>query len=109
MPNFWFSHSQAQIMRGSRVGTGGPPPFLENTDVGFLINTGPDPMENHKATFQFWATIGPPAKRWWADDGPLLVVFRSSPLKTLSDLDPSDITFWVRACKLYFIFLEQQC
>ena len=33
-------------MRGSREGTGGPD--LENhNDIGFLSNTGPDPLKNH--------------------------------------------------------------
>ena len=36
-------------MRGSRDGTGGPD--LENhKNIGFLSNTGPDPLKNHKAT-----------------------------------------------------------
>ena len=50
----------------------------------------------------------PPAKRhikafrWWADNGPLIVVFETSlPLsikKELCQSIPSDRTFWIRAC-----------
>ena len=32
-------------------GAGTPPPHLENhKGIGFLSNTSPDPLENHKAT-----------------------------------------------------------
>ena len=38
-------------MRKSRGGTGGPTSTLENhKNIGFLSNTGPDPLKNHKAT-----------------------------------------------------------
>ena len=38
-------------MRGSRGGTGTPDPTPENhQNKGFLSNTGPDPLENQKAT-----------------------------------------------------------
>ena len=50
-------------------------------DIGFLSNTGPDHLKNHKATkLKCWAIIGTPAKRhlmvfrWQAIDGPLIVV-----------------------------------
>ena len=53
-------------MRGSRGGDRGfvpPPPLLNNRKaIGDLINTGLDPMENHKATntaFNAW----PPSAR----------------------------------------------
>ena len=36
--------------------------------------------------------------RWRADDGPLIVVLVSS--LPSSKLDPSDKTFWTRACRL---------
>ena len=54
--------------------------------------------------------IGTPGKRhlmafrWQVDDGPIIVVLGSSlpsstaKKKTLSKLDPSDKTFWIRAC-----------
>ena len=42
---------KAICMRKSRVGTGGPTSPLENHEnIGFLSNTGPDPLKNHKAT-----------------------------------------------------------
>ena len=41
-------------MRKSRGGTGGPTSPLENHKnighIGFLSNTDPDPLKNHKAT-----------------------------------------------------------
>ena len=39
-------------MRKSRRETGGPTSPLENhkKNIGFLSNTGPDPLKNHKAT-----------------------------------------------------------
>ena len=38
-------------MRKTRGGTGGPTSTLENhKNIGFLSNTGPDPLKNHKAT-----------------------------------------------------------
>ena len=59
-------------MGGSRGGgTGGPDPphppeKSQNTSIGFLSNTGPDPLKNLKsylAYIQCWAIIGTPAKR----------------------------------------------
>ena len=42
---------KAICMRKSRVGTGCPTSLLENHEnIGFLSNTGPDPLKNHKAT-----------------------------------------------------------
>ena len=38
-------------MRKSRGGTGGPTSPLENLkNIGFLSNTGPDSLKDHKAT-----------------------------------------------------------
>ena len=41
-------------------------------NIRFLRNTGPDSLSNHKAA--------KPTKafRWWADDGPLIIVFGPS-------------------------------
>ena len=55
-------------MRGSRGGggMGFGPPLKNHKNIGFLSNTGPDPLKNHKATklvFNVWAIIGPPANR----------------------------------------------
>ena len=69
-------------MCGSRVGTVGPDPTsLENHKaLGFLNNTGPDPMENLKATKPAFNVRPPSARKqntikmafhWWADDGTL--------------------------------------
>ena len=37
-----------QRMRGSRAGTVGPdlPPLKNHNNIGFLSNSGPDPMKN---------------------------------------------------------------
>ena len=46
-------YSKYLLMRGSRVGRGGPDtpsPLENNKAVGFFGNTGPDPLENHEAT-----------------------------------------------------------
>ena len=40
-------------MRGSRGGGEGgpdPPPTEKSQNIGFLSNTGPDPLKNHKTT-----------------------------------------------------------
>ena len=34
---------------GSRGGTGGPDSSEKSQNIGFLSNTGPDPLKNHKA------------------------------------------------------------
>ena len=45
-------------------GDRGSGPLQENhKNIGFLRNTGPDPLKNHKATIQFWVIIGTPANR----------------------------------------------
>ena len=73
-------------MRGSRGGGGWqgfltPPPPLKNyKNIGFLSNTGLDPLKNHKATKLAFNVGQSSAFRWRADNGPLLVVFGSSPL-----------------------------
>ena len=75
-------------MRGSRGrgGSGSGPPTENHNHIGFLSNTGPDPLNNHKAIKpdSNRAIIGRPAKhhylarRWRADDDPLKVAFGSS-------------------------------
>ena len=40
-------------------------PLKNHKNIGFLCNTGPNPLKNHKATkpaFNVGAIIGPPAK-----------------------------------------------
>ena len=43
-------------------GAGGldPPPLKIHKNIGFLRNTGPDPIENHKATKSAF-NVGPPS------------------------------------------------
>ena len=46
-----YGELKAICMRKSRGGTGGPTSPLENhKNIGFLSNTGPDSLKNHKAT-----------------------------------------------------------
>ena len=52
-------------MGGSRGGTGGPdppPPPKNHKNIGFLSNTGPDPLKIHKATKPA-CNVGPPSAR----------------------------------------------
>ena len=70
-------------------GTGGPDPLPLKNHKNFLaiLERIPRNSQNYQASIQRWAIIGTPAKRhlkafrWRADDGPLLVIFGSSPLK----------------------------
>ena len=64
-------------------GRGSGPPLKNHQNIGFLSNTGPDPLksQSYQASIQYCAIIGPPTKRhlkafrWRADDGRLIVVF----------------------------------
>ena len=49
-------------MGGSREGTGGPDPPEKSQKIGFLSNTGPDLLKNHKATKQAF-NVGPLSAR----------------------------------------------
>ena len=71
-----FSH-----MHGSREGAGGRNPLLKNhKNIGFLSNTGPDPLKNHKAakpafndgplSARQWNAINMMAHLWWCLDPP---------------------------------------
>ena len=70
------------------MGTEGPdpPPPKNHKNIGFLSNSGPDPLKNHKATepaFNFGLSSARQRNaiqmvfRWRADDGPLIVIFGS--------------------------------
>ena len=56
---------------GCRVSNPQPPEQSQN--IGFLSKTGPDPPKKYKATKPAFMAV-----RWRADDGPLIVVFKSS-------------------------------
>ena len=106
-----------QIQRGGGGGGGRgpdpPPPLKNHKNIGFLRNTGPDPLKNHNpAIIQFWAIIGTPEKRHlkWCFAGGLMiagslvVVFGSSLPSTTNKKQksqgcwtPSDKTFWIHA------------
>ena len=71
-----LSSSEIMLLRGhARVQRGGGGVGGNQKAIGFLSNTAPDPMGNHKATYL--AIIAPPAKRhkmafrWRADEDPL--------------------------------------
>ena len=97
-------------MGGSREGRGSGPPLKNHKNIGFLSNTDPDPLENHKATKHHLHGF-----RWRADDGPLIVVFESSlhsstknkqQQKRCQSWTPSDKTSWISAFTLYIIPLN---
>ena len=60
-----------QIQRG--VGDrGSGPPLKYHKNIGFLSNTGPDPLENHKTTkpaFNVWPSS---ALKWRFAGGPMM-------------------------------------
>ena len=62
------------------VGPGVRTPLKNHKNIGFLSNTDPDPLKNHKATkpafnFGHYRPASIMAFCWWIDDGPLIVVF----------------------------------
>ena len=78
-----------QVMRGSGGGGGvaGVRTPENHRAIGFLSNTGPDPLRTSKLPGQnsmFGQSSGHQRNaitmvlRWWVDDGPLIVVFGSS-------------------------------
>ena len=121
-------------VRTQRVRTGGlhapppppPPPLKNHKNIGFLSNTGPDPLECYKATEPaFNVRLSSAHQRkavlmalhWWADDGRLLVLFESSlhphQLKSkkkkqcFQSWTLSDKTFWIHTCICSLIRLRR--
>ena len=81
---------------GGGGGRGSGPPLKNHKNIGFLSNTGPDPLKNHKAAKPAFnvgqsSTRQRNAIRWRADDDPFIVVFGlfipSSIKKKFSNLD----------------------
>ena len=66
-------------MGGYRGGTGGrEPPLKKHKNIGFLCNTGQDPLKNPKATKPAF-NVGPSsARQRKADDGTFIAIFGSS-------------------------------
>ena len=73
--------------KGGGGDRGSGPPLKNHKNIGFLCNTGLDPLKNHKAAkpaFYDGPTLAHKgntikmAFRWRADDGPFIVVFGSS-------------------------------
>ena len=52
-------HVHGRIQRGGGAGVR-PFPLKNHKNIGFLGNTGPDPMENHKA-YKPALNVGPPS------------------------------------------------
>ena len=74
------------LMCRSRGGAGGPdPPLKKYKNVGFLSNTGPEPLKNPKATKR--AIIGLPAKRHLNKANSGIWILLPSAKKRLSQLD----------------------
>ena len=92
-----------------RGGAGGPIQgvcLISPKNIGFLSNTGPDPLKN-QASIQCWAIISPPAKR----NLTLLVIFWSSlpwstknKTKKTSELDPLWQKFWIPTWFIWYMF-----
>ena len=82
---------------GRDRGSGHPLENYENK--GFPSITGPDRLNNHKATKSAFIFGPSSAFRWRAGDGPLIVVFvcTLSLLKHRQSWIPSGKTFWIRA------------
>ena len=84
--SFYFTYHgqshQGECMGGSRGGTGGPdPPEKSQKSIGFLCNTGTDPLKNYKAIKPAFS-VGPISAHqrntistafcWQANDGPFI-------------------------------------
>ena len=92
-------------MRGSRGGGAAVPepphPVRKQKYIGFISNTGPEPLINHKAmkpALNVWSssTRQRMAFCWRADDDPFIVVLESSLIiqkKRCQSWTPSDKTF----------------
>ena len=126
MPSLcWFCHEEVHVKikhgRIQRKGDGqGVLPLKIYKNIGFISNTDPDPLKNHKATKSTF-NVGPSSTRqgnaiemafcWRADDGTLIVLF-GTPLPSskkkintttttknvVKFLIHSDKTYWIRAC-----------
>ena len=91
-------------MRGSRGGGVGPDPrsLKINKNIGFLSNTGPDLLVNHKATKPAFNVRPSFVFCWPADDGPLILVIGTylpslTKKKRCQNWAPSAKTYLIRA------------
>ena len=80
----------------------GPPPPGKLQNIGFLSNTGPDPLlksQSYQSSIECWVTIGPPSKRhlngvslaglsWPANSGIWILPPLIKLKKMLSKLEP---------------------
>ena len=70
------AHSTKIKMRGSREGVAEGPDFLPGKSETFKAPQQDWSRSPGKSKATNWVIIAPPAFCCWADDGPLLVVFR---------------------------------
>ena len=86
--------------------SGEPPPPVKSQNI-VLSNTGPDRLVNHKATKPaFIARLSSAGSEtpfcWWADNGPFLVLYRSSvlPSSTKKNKQKQRCLSWTPMSKL---------
>ena len=94
--------------RGGDRGSGSPPPLKNHKNLGFLSNTGRDPLKNYKATKPVF-NVGPTFK-WCFAGKPMmarLLYWYLDPSlphqlkkKNHQSWNPSGKTFWIRACTI---------
>ena len=99
------TQARPEHMLGSRGGggggAGGPDPLKITKNIGFLSNTGPDPLKNHKATKPEFNVGSPSARpmiarlKWYMHGS-----FTSSTKKSQSWI-PSDKAVWIRAWNMH--------
>ena len=63
------------------------------------VNTGPDPLKNHKATKPAF-NVGQSSFRWRADDGPFIVAFGSSIPSSTKKKEKKRYQIWTPLTKL---------
>ena len=72
----FFIYTHVRIQR-----RGTPPPPEKSPNIGFLSNSSPDPLKKYEATEPAFNVVPLSARQRnaiYADDGPLIVIFRST-------------------------------
>ena len=93
----WACHVRIQ-RGGGGTGPDPPPPLKNHKNIGFLGNTGQDPLK-------IWI-VGPSSFKWRFAGGHMMVLFGSSALiikKTCQSWTPSGKTSWIRTCLSRYI------
>ena len=89
-PTMWPYVDTCADPEGDRVSGPPPPPLKNKKNIGFLSNTGPDPWKITKLPNQHSMLSH---HRWWPDFSGIWIHSL-----TKKKLDPSEKTFWIRAC-----------